>query len=93
MFGGKTPVSGNPIVEGIIKNYATTLVSKMGLSPAIANTLSSVAVPFVTEKIVANFASKGGADLNGITSLIGGNAGTIGSIAKGLGGLGKLFGK
>jgi hypothetical protein len=90
LFGGKAPVAGNPIVEGLVKNYAGTLISKMGLSQNIASTLSSVVVPFVTEKVVSSFASKGGVSAADVTALLGGGGGGLGSIAKGLGG---LFGK
>jgi hypothetical protein len=93
LFGGKENISGNPIVEGIVKNYTNSLVSKMGLSSSVAGTISNLVVPFITEKIVSNFASKGGINATDITSMLGGGGGVLGNITKGLGGLGKLFGK
>jgi len=102
LFNGKSsPTSSNPIVSSLISTYASNLISKVGLSPAIAQTVTNMVIPALMSK----FASKdtgeahdekgllsklGMSGDSAITGMLGGILGNKGGDL--LGGIGKMFG-
>ncbi len=95
LFNGKSPVQGNPIVNGIAQQLVTSLVQKVGLNQQVAGTVSNFVVPFIVSKISGSKPS-GGFNSGDLTSLLGGGIGD--KIKSAVGGnvggtLGKIFGK
>lgn len=83
--------SSSSFAGGMVNNVVGNLVSKLGLSKEISNTIANVAVPFIIDKF-SGFASENGKDNEeGISDL-------LGDVMKGsikdnlIGGLGKKFG-
>ena len=83
--------SSSSFAGGLANSVVGNLVSKLGLSKEISNTIATVAVPFIIDKF-SSFASEKGKDNEaGITDLLGDVV--TGSIKDNLlGGLGKKFG-
>lgn len=84
--GSKSPFAG-----GLVNNVVKNLISKLGLSPDLSNTIASVAIPFIIDKFSGFATEKGKDNEDGISDLMGDLI--SGSIKdKLLGGLGKKFG-
>jgi hypothetical protein len=83
--------SSSPFAGVLANNVVGNLVSKLGLSKEISNTVAKLAVPFIIDKLGAFASSKGKDNEEGIGDL-------MGDLLKGsmkdklLGGLGKKFG-
>lgn len=92
MLSGSQTSGSNPMVASIAQNVVNSLIQKNGLSPQLAQTISSVAVPFLMNMFnskVSN-AQAGGMDIGG---LISGALGGGGNASGGGGLLGGLLGK
>lgn len=98
LFNGKSPVAGNPIVNGIVTQLVGSFTSKLGLNPQMASTVANFVVPFIVSKISSQKPS-GGFDSAKLTQILGGAAaGQLGNLVKDqgqglLGKVGKMFGK
>jgi len=89
LFNGKSQATtANPIVNQMAGNFASSIAEKLGVSPATAQMVTNMVIPFLMQK----FASKetGTADDgNDLMEKFGlGNLGGLGGM---LGGLSKLF--
>lgn len=91
LFSKKASVEKNPITNNITETVASSLMQKIGLSPQVANMLSSTVVPLVMKALSGkvNDPNAKGFDIESLIGMFGGSGGA-GSI---LGSLGKLFGK
>jgi hypothetical protein len=93
MLSGQQTGGNNPLVSGIASNVVNSLVQKSGLSPQLAQTIASVAVPFVMNMFnkQAGAAQSGGMDIGGLISGAlsggGGNQGGGGLLGGLLGGI------
>jgi len=92
MLSGQQTVGNNPILSGIATNVVNSLVQKSGLTPALAQTVASVAVPFVLNMFnkQAGAARSSGTDIGGLISGAlsgGGGQGRGGLLSSLLGGL------
>ncbi|MDH6358398.1 DUF937 domain-containing protein [Parabacteroides sp. PF5-9] len=93
--GGSSATASNPMLKTIEKSIVSGLTQKIGLSPAIANTLASTVVPAVMNVLSSkvNDPNEKGFDVGSLVGALTGSAGG-GSVAGGLlGTLGKLFNK
>ncbi len=83
--------SSSPFAGSLANSVVGNLISKLGLSKEISNTVAKMAVPFVIEKLSGFASEKGKNSEDGIGDL-------MGDLLKGsmkdklLGGLGKKFG-
>lgn len=83
--------SSSPFAGSLVNNVVGNLISKMGLSKEISNTIAKVAVPFIIDKFSGFASEKGKNNEDGIGDL-------MGDLLKGsvkdqlLGGIGKKFG-
>ncbi len=83
--------SSSPFAGSLANNVVGNLISKVGLSKEISNSVAKLAVPFVIEKLSGFASEKGKTGEDGIGDL-------MGDLIKGsmkdklLGGLGKKFG-
>ncbi len=77
LLGGKSSVStGNPIVSGIMQNFAGGLMSKLGITNPIAQSIAASFMPKVLNKLIGRTSNPqdSGFNINGlIGSLMGGN--------------------
>ena len=93
MLSGQQTGGNNPLVSGIATNVVNALVQKSGLNPQLAQTIASVAVPFVMNMFnkQAGAAQSGGMDIGGLISGAlsggGGNQGGGGLLGGLLGGI------
>lgn len=95
LFGNKSASQSNPIVKSLQSTVSGALVSKVGLSKSIANTISTTVVPMVVNAISSKVNDPNDKSFD-IESLVGAFAksGSGGSTAGSLlSGLGKLLGK
>jgi len=94
MLSGQQTNTNNPLVSSIATNVVNSLVQKSGLNPQLAQTIASVAVPFVLNMFnkQAGAAQSSGMDIGGLISgaLSGGGSQGGGGLLGGL--LGGLFG-
>lgn len=95
MVSGQQTNANNPLVSGIAQNVINALVQKSGLNPALAQSIASMAVPFVMNMFngQASAAQSNGIDMGSlITGAMtgGGNNSGGGGLLGGL--LGGLFG-
>jgi len=83
--------SSSPMAGSLVNNVVGNLISKMGLSKEISNSIAKIAVPFIIDKFSGFASAKGKNSEEGIGDL-------MGDLLKGslkdnlLGGLGKKFG-
>lgn len=95
LFGGKSVSKSNPITKSLQGTVSSALVSKVGLSKSIADTVAATVVPMVVNAISGKVNDSKDESFS-LESLIGaftksdkgGGNDTMGNI---LGGLGKLF--
>lgn len=91
MLSGQTTGANNPLVSGIASNVVNALVQKSGLNPQLAQTIASVAVPFVLNMFnkQAGAAQSGGMDIGSLITgaMSGGQQGGGGLIGGLLGGI------
>lgn len=102
LFNGKAAASAsNPFVSSLITKYAGNLISKLGLSPQVSQTVSQLVIPTImqlfakketgTANSAGDLMSMLGMDKDkGIASILGNLGGGKGGDI--LGGLGKIFG-
>lgn len=79
----------NPLITKISNSLVGNLTSKVGLSPEMANKVTTMAIPFILSKIGSHTAQ--GTDTSALSNLLGGGSGMLGGLKDKLGGLGKLF--
>lgn len=82
MLSGSNTTASNPLVATISSSLVSALVSRAGLSASLAQTVSSVAVPFVMNmfnKNVSN-AQESGMDIGGLLTGVLGQAGGGGAL-------------
>lgn len=92
MLSGQQTSGTNPLVSGIANSVVTNLVGKLGLNPSMAQTIASVAVPFVLNMFndkVNNAQQNQGLDVG---SLLGSVLGGGNQQQQSSGGLGGLLG-
>lgn len=95
LTGGAAGMGGNPIVQKIISMFGGSLVSKVGLSTALAGGLSAGMIPKIMGSLGGKFQSQdegdSAFDVSNIAGLAGG--GGIGNMIKGaIGGAGDTAG-
>ena len=92
LFNGNAPTTtSNPIVNGITGNLISNLASKVGIPEGVARQVANVAIPFVMNMLSSDKTGKASNEQDLVEKLgMGGDSG-IGSVLKGLGGLGGLF--
>ncbi len=54
MFNGKESVGSNSMIGGIVSNYTSDLIEKVGISSDKADMIAKFAVPFIMSKINDN---------------------------------------
>jgi hypothetical protein len=83
--------NSSPFATNLINSTVSNLISKLGLSKEVANTVSNIAVPLLIEKFSGFVSSKGNSDEDGVKNILGD---LVGNTLKDnlLGGLGKKFG-
>jgi hypothetical protein len=101
--GNGGSIQNNSIVQSISQQFVGNIVSKLGLSPSLANTISGMVIPFIMSKFsstdtgTANDASDlmsqlgiGRDDMmtGALTGFLGGDSKDAGNL---LGGISKLF--
>ncbi len=89
LFKNKQNVESNPIVSNMIMKYAGDLGTKLGISPNMASTIASFAIPFILKKLMGK-ADEQGMDQTGIMGMLG-QEGGLGDVFKG-GNLGDTLG-
>jgi hypothetical protein len=89
MLNGKVSMQGNPIVSSLAKQLIGSLTSKVGLNQQMASSVGNFIVPFIMGKL-ADKKPSGGFDVAGLTTLLGGEGGSLIDKAKST--LGKVFG-
>ncbi len=93
LLGGKTSVGGgNPLVNGIMQNFAGGLMNKLGIGGPIASGIAASLIPKVLSGLVGRTSNPNdsGFNINGLLSgLMGGNqgAGHAGPVQAGSGGI------
>ena len=70
LFQGKTEILKNPIVLGLINQYAGKLISQLGLSTQAAEGISKFAIPFIVNQLTNQTAQKG-MDEGGVVEMLG----------------------
>lgn len=88
MLSGQETNSTNPLVTSIATNVVDSLIQKSGLNPQLAQTIASVAVPFVLNMFnkQAGAAQSNGVDIGGLITgaLAGGGNQASGGLLGGL---------
>lgn len=92
----ESSINNNPAVSGIIGKVTSSLSSKFGISPQVAQNIASKALPHIMSRFVnkAKDPNDNDFDLQDIVKNIGGGKAEdlLGKITGGSGGLGKMFG-
>ena len=92
LFNGNAPTTtSNPIVSSITNSLVSNLASKIGISEGIAQQVANIAIPYIMNKISSDETGKASSEQDLVEKLgMGGDSG-LGSVLKGLGGLGGMF--
>jgi hypothetical protein len=81
LFNGKQSIQSSSLVNNIVGDYASRLISKLGFSNSTANSIANIAIPFIMNMINKKTPDKGLGD-NDLSELLGdsflkGNAGNM----------------
>lgn len=91
LFNGKTAASSSPVTQMIQSFFVESIAPKLGIDNSLAKTIQTF-IPTVVDALTKKASSEKGLDITSVlTSLAGGNSGSLLDKAGGL--LGGLFGK
>lgn len=89
---GKNTGTANGIQNDLINNFVGNLISKLGISESMANTISAIAIPKIIEMITGENEKTPSSDASALLSMFGGSDSISDSLKGSLGDtLGGLF--